>query len=115
MRVIVCGGRDYKDRTRLFETLDRIVTNRGHIDALIHGNAKGADTLAHVWALSRDITTIPVPPDWQRYGPSAGPIRNRKMITEHNPDLVIAFPGGKGTKNMIELAHGASIEVIEVG
>lgn len=114
MRVLVCGGRDYKNRTLVFETLDNIVINHGPIDSIIHGNASGADTLAHVWALSRDITPIPVPADWQRHGLSAGPIRNRKMITDHNPDLVIAFPGGKGTKNMIDLARNASIEVIEV-
>jgi hypothetical protein len=114
MRVIVCGGRDYKDRTALFEALDRLVLDRGPIDAVIHGNAHGADTLADAWARARDITPVPVQAEWQRHGKAAGPVRNRKMITDHAPDLVIAFPGGDGTANMVRLAREADVEVIEI-
>ena len=115
LRVIVCGGRTYKDRATVFEELDRIVRERGPIDVIIHGESKGADRLANLWAEARNITVIAVPADWERYKRAAGPIRNRKMITDHAPDLVIAFPGGTGTANMIGLAHLAFLEVIEVG
>jgi hypothetical protein len=114
LRVIVCGGRDYNDRISLYEALDQIVIEHGPIDVLIHGNQRGADTLADAWARSRGVTPVGVPADWQRYGKSAGPVRNRRMITEHGPDLVIAFPGGRGTANMIGLAHEAEIKVIEI-
>lgn len=114
MRLLVCGGRDYSDRRTLFTTLDRIDLERGPFDLLIHGNARGADEIADSWARSHNITVVAVLPDWQRYGKTAGPVRNRKMITAHAPDLVIAFPGGKGTANMIKLARDAGIEVIEV-
>jgi len=43
-----------------------------------------------------------------RYGPynaAAGAIRNEKMAVEGKPDLIIAFPGGPGTKNMIDVAR----------
>jgi ABC-type Fe3+-hydroxamate transport system substrate-binding protein len=47
-----------------------------------------------------------------KYGPSAGPIRNGRML-EYKPDLVIAFPGGRGTANMVKQARKAGIAVVE--
>jgi hypothetical protein len=46
---------------------------------------------------------------------AAGPIRNARMLEEGKPDIVIAFPGGRGTANMIEQAHAAGVEVVQVG
>lgn len=50
MRVLVCGGRNYNDRKRVFSTLDRI-----GITHLIQGGARGADALAKDWAKLRGI------------------------------------------------------------
>ena len=52
--------------------------------------------------------------DWKRLGRKAGPIRNQRMLVEGKPDLVVAFPGGKGTAGMVTLARNASVEVIVV-
>jgi predicted Rossmann-fold nucleotide-binding protein len=41
-------------------------------------------------------------------------VRNRQMLTEGRPDLVVAFPGGKGTANMVALARKAGVEIVEV-
>lgn len=54
------------------------------------------------------------PADWGSLGKAAGPIRNSLMLTEANPSLVIAFPGGKGTADMISKARAAGVKVIEV-
>jgi predicted Rossmann-fold nucleotide-binding protein len=35
-------------------------------------------------------------------------------MMEWKPDLVVAFPGGSGTADMVSRARGAGIEVIEV-
>jgi hypothetical protein len=115
LRVIICGGRDYDDRRTLFTTLDRIDLERGPFDVLIHGNARGADSIADAWAKSHKVPVLAVLPDWQRHGKAAGPVRNRRMITDCAPNLVIAFPGGRGTANMINQARAAKIEVIEIG
>lgn len=57
---------------------------------------------------------IPFPAEWEKYGKSAGPIRNRQMLDE-NPDLVIAFhddiESSKGTKDCIKEAEKRGIEV----
>ena len=52
--------------------------------------------------------------DWAGLGRKAGPIRNKLMLDEGKPDLVVAFPGGRGTAHMTRIARGAGIEVIEV-
>ena len=52
--------------------------------------------------------------DWEGLGRKAGPIRNQQMLDEGKPDLVVAFPGGRGTANMMRIAREAGIEVIEV-
>jgi hypothetical protein len=108
MRVIVCGGRTYGNRWRVFDTLDAI-HSATPITALIHGNAHGADNLADDWAMGK-CETLTFPPLWEVYGKSAGPKRNQQML-EAKPDLVVAFPGGRGTADMVRRAKAAKIPV----
>lgn len=112
--VIVCGGRDFRDCALLNDTLDKIAAQRGSIAKIIHGNASGADTLASMWARRHHVSAWPFPAQWSKYGKSAGPRRNKQMLGT-GAKLVVAFPGGKGTRNMVKQARAAGIEVIEVG
>jgi hypothetical protein len=112
MRILVCGGRDFADMNFLFNKLTGFVLERQiPFDdiVIIEGGARGADTLARQWAESLGIKFVEYPADWYRHGRSAGPIRNKQMLTEGKPDLVIAFPGGKGTHNMIKQAVFAGV------
>jgi hypothetical protein len=111
MTVLVCGGRDYTDRARLFRLLD---FNRAKIGMIVHGGAKGADTLAGNWCYERGVPMMLVPAEWARFGKKAGFIRNEKMLAIGRPDLVVAFPGGVGTAMMVQLAKQAGVRVIEV-
>ena len=110
-RVLVCGGRDYGDRAALFAALDRLHAER-RFTMLIAGGARGADTLAAEWANSRGVPAEIYMADWKRQGRAAGPIRNERMLREGKPDLVVAFPGGKGTAGMVALARNATVEVV---
>ena len=92
-KVLVCGGRDYNDRETVRRTLDRIKPAE-----IIHGAARGADTLAGEYARDRDIPCRSFPADWQKNGRSAGFIRNRQMLDEGKPDLVVAFPAKAGSR-----------------
>lgn len=112
-RVLVCGGRDYMDEATLSSILDRAHA-ANPIVLLIHGACEGADMLAEMWAGRAGVKTAPFPADWDAYGKSAGPIRNRKMLDEGRPHLVIAFPGGLDTRNMVEQAKGANVPVCQV-
>lgn len=121
-RAIVCGGRDYNDVSFIWSVLDEIdqMDGSGAIRLVIDGASDmnrtlsymGANYWAHQWALARGRDTIRVPARWDIHGRAAGPIRNADMLANHNANLVIAFPGGRGTDDMIKRAERASIKVI---
>jgi predicted Rossmann-fold nucleotide-binding protein len=110
-RVLVCGGRDFDDRAALYAALDRLYAQH-RFTVLIAGGARGADMLAVQWARDRGIRTRIFLARWRHQGAAAGPIRNMRMLKEGRPDLVIAFPGGKGTAGMMALAQGAGVPVV---
>lgn len=108
--MLVCGGRDYHDYAKMGEVLDELKLS----DTLfiIEGGAGGADSWARFWARNRNIPCATVAAWWQ-HGLAAGPIRNSWMLLLE-PDLVLAFPGGKGTADMVRQAKAAGVEVREV-
>lgn len=127
IRALVCGGRDFgvqnKDGTKphaligheydfLRSTLARVHARRT-ITVVIHGAARGADTLGKEWAEDYNVPTEPYPADWKRYGKIAGRLRNAEMLVKGKPDVVIAFPGGVGTAHMIQIARDADVPVYE--
>jgi hypothetical protein len=110
MRVLVCGGRHYSDALGVFRVLDALPD--GPL-TIINGGAPGADALARRWAERSHVEVRTFPADWS-VGRSAGPRRNQRMIDEGMPDLVIAFPGGRGTADMVRRARAAGIRVREI-
>jgi hypothetical protein len=127
-RVLVCGGRNYGWKTlsngRKVPNQEEINTLNKKLDTLllackelgrdlivIHGAASGADSLAGEWAKSRQLIIEEYPADWNKHGKSAGYIRNALMLEKGAPDLVVAFPGGNGTKNMVEISEKANVPV----
>lgn len=116
--VLVCGGRDYSDRAQLEQELHNLIWGRGRFAGqpkptkLIHGNARGADTMAGQFWLLTGLPCQAFTAQWAKHGPSAGPKRNQKMLDEGRPSLVIAFPGGAGTADMIDRATKAGVPVI---
>lgn len=113
-RVLVCGGRDFADR-ELFDDVMSEVASQRRISHIIQGGASGADALAREWCVKWRYTYEHFPADWKRDGKAAGPIRNQRMLTEGKPDLVIAFPGGRGTADMIRRAEAAGVPVRRIG
>jgi len=113
-RILVCGGRDFTDRLTIYTILDYFHKN-APIAVLIHGAAQGADMLADDWAKEKGIMREPYPANWSSYhGANAGRVRNVKMLREGKPDLVIAFPGGKGTKHMRSIAKEKGLPVFDI-
>lgn len=110
MRALVCGGRDYRDKAQAFSYLDQLHAKYKFTE-IIAGAAAGADTFACMWAESRGVAWREFPANWDHHGDQAGRIRNIRMLNEH-PDLVIAFPGGSGTRHMITSAWKYGVPVI---
>jgi len=120
-RILICGGRDYDDRTRFFHFMDSVLETIGETGetprrdvVIIHGAARGADTLADDYGRERGLRVIRYPADWKTHKRAAGPIRNRLMLTDSQPHVIIAFPGGDGTADMVSIGKKAGVSVYEV-
>ena len=114
--VICCGGRDYNEADRIYAFLDRVHSCRP-MEILIHGACKygGADKHAEDWARSREVDYLGFPAKWKKVGhKGAGPMRNAEMLDCFAPHLVIAFPGGSGTADMIKRATKAGVRVVDL-
>jgi hypothetical protein len=104
---LVTGGRDYSDSGCVYRYLTQLKP-----DVIVHGAATGADSLADAWAKHYDVPVKRYPADWHAHGRAAGPKRNQQMIDCEKPDVVLAFPGGKGTADLVRRAERAGIRVI---
>lgn len=120
VRVLVCGSRDFDGnaytKQQVFDTLDRLSVGylKNKQITVINGWANGVDLAAAEWAESRYLPFLSVPADWGKYKKIAGFYRNERMLTIGKPNIVIAFPGGRGTNDMITRAKRRGIEVIEI-
>lgn len=104
----VCGGRDYLDAKRV----DKELSGRVNVatDAIVHGGARGADFLAASWAARNGVHAVEIAALWGVFKNGAGPRRNA-VIASLPLRLLVAFPGGKGTADMIKKARAAGIPV----
>jgi hypothetical protein len=126
MKILVCGGRDYNNYSKVNEILSLICEENNlktepdsfgnylYTPTIIHGAAKGADSLADQWAVANWTKLEVYPAKWSKWGKAAGYMRNKQMLEEGKPDLVVAFPGGKGTAMMVKIAKEAGVKVIEI-
>lgn len=110
MRALFCGSRWFTDAALVRRVLARLAPDDWIV---LHGAAPGADTLVEQAAGFLGLRTWPFPAAWGRYGISAGPLRNREMLAVGRPDVVIVFPGGDGTKNMVLDAAMAGVWVVQ--
>lgn len=111
MMVLVTGGRGYADKDFLFKVMDDL-NRRYHFDMVLHGAARGADSLSGQWARERGVQEVVCPANWDAHGRRAGFLRNSAMA-DLLPDMVLMFPGGTGTNMMKEIATERGIEVID--
>ena len=108
MKLLVCGGRDLLDHEWVFAELDALHAATP-VTLLIHGGAWGVDSIAGNWAIARKVPYKVFAALWQQYGRSAGAERNQRMLDESKPDLVVAFPGGVGTADMVKRTKVAKV------
>ena len=116
-KVIIAGGREFRDYALLCESCDKFLCqeHQTYDIVVISGTARGADTLGERYAHERGYAVEKYPADWNRDGKAAGPIRNAQMAKV--ADTLIAFWDGqsKGTANMIDQAktRGLSIKIVK--
>lgn len=110
MTVLVCGGRGYTDWDTFCRSMD-FIHAQTPITAVVHGNARGADSFGKAWAITHGIPHHPYPADWRTHGKAAGAIRNQQMLDSEAIDVVVSFPGGNGTADMVRRATRAGIPI----
>ncbi|KKN05312.1 hypothetical protein LCGC14_1088550 [marine sediment metagenome] len=114
MRILVCGSRIWKDREGIKVNL---ASYAAHDPVVIHGGARGADTIAGEVAKELGFEVEVFPADWNKHGKTAGFIRNQQMLDEGKPDRLLAFHlnNSRGTQDMIDRAQKAGLLTIVWG
>lgn len=117
MIVLICGDREWCYRSVIEHTLSSLLLAKG-ITQVIHGACRGADRIGAAVARQLGIAVRDFPAEWGKFSKSAGPRRNKQMLEEGKPNLVIAFHDAlhtsKGTADMVERSLDAGIEVWHV-
>lgn len=112
MTVLVCGGRTYRRIAFAYATLSALHAETP-ITVLVQGGARGADWIGKSWAAAHGVPMREFRAQWGVYGRRAGFLRNREMLTVGQPALVVAFPGGPGTADMVRQARAAGVRILE--
>ena len=101
MRVAIVGSRNYSDPERVRAYVRKLPPNT----VVVSGGARGVDTWAVEEAKLHLFETVVFPADWNKWGKSAGYVRNITIV--ENADRVVAFwdGGSRGTMHTIRLAH----------
>lgn len=110
--VIIAGSRTIQDKSKLMT----IIANDDFcqwMDELVHGGAKGVDTIAEEIIREHwDDTEVTVfEPDWDEHGKAAGPIRNQEMAEYADKLLAIWDGESSGTHDMIDKALDAGLDI----
>lgn len=113
-RILVCGGRDYENLEQFQRAMWYARQWFAPAFCIIQGGARGADRKAKDWGVMHGVPVIAMDANWTFYDKKAGTLRNTWMLDWAQPDLVIAFPGGTGTKNMVDQARKRGVDVWEV-
>jgi hypothetical protein len=112
MKVIIAGGRDFKDIRLVMKNMDHHLSKCKHLDIeIVSGAASGADTLGEEYAKTRNYPIKQFPANWDKFKKGAGYIRNTEMA--EYADALVAFWDGKsrGTMHMINIANKKGIQV----
>ena len=117
-RIVVAGTRDFEDYDIAREFIDNCIINIKEEFELVFvsGGCRGADMLGERYAKEYGYKIERHPANWELYGRSAGPRRNKEMAQV--ADCVICFWDGKsrGTASMISYARtlGKQVKIKKV-
>ena len=112
LKILIAGGRGFSSALDMWEVLEDYEKS---CTTVISGCARGADSIGEDWAKAFNIPVERYPALWDEHGRAAGHIRNQLMLDDGKPDLVVVFPGGKGSESMVKKARKAGVEVLTPG
>jgi predicted Rossmann fold nucleotide-binding protein DprA/Smf involved in DNA uptake len=99
--VAVVGSRNYSNLSAVKEFISQLPKGC----TVISGGARGVDQMADHAAKEQGIPTVIYPANWEKFGKSAGIIRNKQIVEQ--ADVVVAFYDGssRGTAHTISVAR----------
>ncbi len=118
--LIVCGSRDWPTPLEVGDYVRNwihMVQADGFTPIIVSGGARGADTSASLAACGAQCAYLEVPAEWDRFGRSAGPMRNGTMLAlaKSIPGLLTAVAfwhkASRGTGDMISRLRRANVAV----
>jgi hypothetical protein len=120
MRVLICGSRTWDKPIPVDILVGGLASVYGSANVtIIHGAARGADSMASSAAHRHGVDCEDYPADWDGDGKAAGAIRNQRMLDGGNPDVVFAFTddlaASRGTADMVRRARNAGLPVYVIG
>ncbi|MCR4662865.1 MAG: DUF2493 domain-containing protein [Endomicrobiaceae bacterium] len=101
MKIVIAGSRTITDMNILVKVIKLSGYKITEQDEIVSGGARGVDTLAEMYAKNKGIPLKIFKPDWNKYGKSAGVIRNYEMAKYCDAGIVI-HNGSNGSINMIK-------------
>lgn len=108
MRTIIAGSRSIFSLTVVEEAVVATGINISHV---VSGTAMGIDSLGERWAIEHNIPITRHRPNWDRFGNSAGFIRNKAMAEDAEALLAIWDGKSHGTKHMIQTAKDRGLKI----
>lgn len=112
MLLVIAGSRTAQ-KHHVLDAIQRYPWKK-QISKVISGTAHGADRYGEVYARDNGIEVVKFPADWDQYGMSAGPRRNREMAQNADGLLAIWDGRSKGTQNMISNARKFKVPKIMI-
>lgn len=113
MRILITGSREWHDYTAVEYDLRHVAAGLlPETVTVVHGAARGADTLAAMAAKHLGCAVEEHPADWDAHGKAAGHLRNQVMV-DLGADVCLAFPtpSSRGTWDCVRRAERAGIPV----
>lgn len=117
IKLAIVGCRKYTNYENFKTIINNYIEEIGFIpDEIISGGARGVDSMAEIFAKENNIPITIFHPDWNKYGKSAGILRNTDII--NSATHVIALPSvhSKGTYDSINKAKklGKNLKVVNI-
>ena len=114
MKIVVTGGRGYED----FDMVARVLDSLDPDEVYVGDCPTGVDAITLQWCQVSKVKRQRFKARWTEFGRAAGPRRNREMLNaavEDEVKILVAFPGGKGTKDCTYAATRLDMIVLRVG
>lgn len=115
-RIIIAGSRTAPENDKeIFLKVTTILNQLGFEDIeIVSGTARGADKFGENYAKEMLLPIKRFKPDWDKFGKSAGMIRNRQMA-DYATHLILIWDGkSKGSANMKREAEKQGLKIREI-